>query len=863
MQSGRGLSRGPIAPTTIELEDTMNAPIHTERPRSSHLTSLEHPLLCLAWLVLFSVASAGQTELSGVIHDGLGGPLLTGQTYEVTANLTVPAGQTLTVEAGVTVLFNGSLSMNVFGMLDVNGVADDRVTFTSVTDVSGSPVPGDWRGVMLESGGVVEMAFTDMRYGGNASHALVFVSAVSSGTTVSLESCSLSDCQVSGLDLGSQSFNSLSVVDCTFDDNGEFGVARASLDLLPSFSNNTAIGNSSGDYIEMRNGLLPAGTDLVVTLDQLLNEILVMNESITVPVTSSLTLPAGLVLKLVGARSIIVGGTLTAVGLPLSPIVITSIHDDAVAGDTNKDGAATTAAPGDWRNVVAQANSTVQLERVELAFGGDASSSLVAVSGDGSSLTLTECVLRDSGNDGLDLALKTFSSLSVSGCRIDDNGELAVARASLVDLPGFSSNTASGNADGDYMAVDEGDLPPTTDLVVTLDELINDILVLTSGITIPATSSLTLPAGLVVKLGASDSVLVDGALEVAGSPELPVVFTSIKDDEVAGDTNKDAALTTPAAGNWRGFRANAGGSLDVRHTVLRYGGGSSSGSVNATASAAQVDLRAVRVEHGSNDGFVLHHADSVSDCVAWDCAQDGFALEAGSFDLARCTAVANGRFGVNKDAGHAGHVISTVCWDNATDNTSGLVSGDLLNSLGDPLLAGTDGNVHTDPLFVDEQAGDLRLTSTSICVDNGDPSDQPSGLDLAGFPRFLDGTLNGNRRVDMGAYEFDNIEISVAGTPSPGSTINLVMDGTPGMTTWVFLGVATFALPFKRFGLLMVDISQPSVLFNSLPLPTSLPLAIPLDFPVGLPVFAQTLGLDGTQPSDAGNMSNRLTITVE
>jgi predicted outer membrane repeat protein len=74
--------------------------------------------------------------------------------------------------------------------------------------------------------------------------------------------------------------------------------------------------------------------------------------------------------------------------------------------------------------------------------------------------------------------------------------------------------------------------------------------------------------------------------------------------------------------------------------------------------------------------------------------------------------------------------------------------------------SGGNGNINTDPLFLDPLgpdniAGtgdeDLRLAPLSPCVNSGDPSykAEPNEADLDGNPRVFGG------RVDMGAYEFD------------------------------------------------------------------------------------------------------------
>ena len=97
------------------------------------------------FLMLTTVAALyGQTQVSG---DQSGVWTLANSPYEVTGDITVPAGQELTIEAGVEVNFQGYYKFNLVGNLQANGTEEQMIKFTTDDAATG------WHGIRLDGAG--------------------------------------------------------------------------------------------------------------------------------------------------------------------------------------------------------------------------------------------------------------------------------------------------------------------------------------------------------------------------------------------------------------------------------------------------------------------------------------------------------------------------------------------------------------------------------------------------------------------------------------------------------------------------------------------------------------------------------------
>jgi hypothetical protein len=488
---------------------------------------------------------------AGNLYNGFGVALAANGVYAVVGAVTVPSGQTLLVPSGVVFKMQAGAVFNINGVLVVNGTSGAPVYWTSLKDdaVGGdtncnlgadAPAPGDWVGLKFAGGASASnLQHCRVRYAGGVVGGIPSAAVTLTGCHLAAHDLQVSASLAAGLDLTASS--SPTVSGSSFD-GGTYAVRNARLTSVPGFTNCTASGNSVYDQMHVSSGYLTASVAISTVNTLNANGVLVLSDNLDVNAT--LTLNAGVVVKLSGNRAVNVNQVLLSNGTPASPVTITSLKDDAVGGDTNKNGAADAPLPGDWSRVFfnnASDASVVVGLHVRYAGAGGAAAVLCG----GSSCTLDGVVTDFTAGPGLSLQNNSFPS--VINCAFN-HGTFAVRDVLMDAIPGFVGCTAFGNSVYDQMYLNSANV--TTPIAVGVANTLNGAGVIIYATNFDVNAPLTLGPGVTFKCEGSYTITVNFALVTNGSAQAPVTFTTLKDDAVGGDTNKNGTTDVAAPGDW-------------------------------------------------------------------------------------------------------------------------------------------------------------------------------------------------------------------------------------------------------------------------------------------------------------------------
>lgn len=448
--------------------------------------------------------------------------------YLVQGEVTVNSGISLLIEPGAIVKFNDDSYLNIDGVLIARGMPDKQILFTSSKDDlaggdtngdgSGSaPAPGDWtmirfRDTSNDANSIVEYAI--IRYAGEYrgdGYGAIHLEAASP-----------------------------TIVNNVIEDNYSYAI-NSDVTSFPMVGGNRLARNGGNGLLIREGQLASSGVWRNVDIPY------VIFRPITVREGATLSVDPGVVVKFGDDAYIDVYGAFKATGTVDDPVIFTSIKDDTVLGDTNGDEASTSPAPGDWtmiRFYDASNDANSLIDHAVIRYGGQ----------------------HRSGNFGaihLEAAAPTISNSTFA-----ENFAYAIS-GDVHSYPTISGNILQRNGGNGYEVrpgtMRTGGIWRNTDIAYTIPGIV----------TINEGTTLNIEPGVVVKFAKDAYIDIYGAFRALGTPETPIYFTSIRDDNVLGDTNSDQGATTPTAGDWTMLRfrdSSNDANSTIEHAVIRYAG---------------------------------------------------------------------------------------------------------------------------------------------------------------------------------------------------------------------------------------------------------------------------------------------------
>ena len=265
----------------------------------------------------------------------------------------------------------------------------------------------------------------------------------------------------------------------------------------------------------------------------------------------------------------------------------------------------------------------------------------------------------------------------------------------------------------------------------------------TGTLTVASGATLTVPPGTVLKMEAGASIVVNSGatLNAIGTRAAPIIFTSIKDDSVSGDTNGDGDSTIPQPGDWKKIAVYGTANMDYCKLLYGAAGTGTDDIILVSGNSASVTFNNGLLAHGAmyaigveSGHFYMTNSvvtdfycvfrhwpyDPIVNCVIYDCT----------------------RLSNNNGQKFYNCIIQGIveAWDWSSGNGNTYSHCLFWNEPGFglqsfPGSASTlNGNIWGDPLFVDPDNGDFRIVEGSPCVDAAD-SAVASEIDYFGQPR--------------------------------------------------------------------------------------------------------------------------------
>ncbi len=601
------------------------------------------------------------TEVGGHINKDTTWPL-TGSPYVVTSDLAIDAGVILTIEPGVTIKFNRDRDMSIYGALVANGTASAPIAFTANAT---NPYPRYWGGIKFYDSGLKNVSilnFCSISYGGQGGYGNFDRPLILNGyANPTITNTTMSNNNRNGIDLETGTYSSdinLNITTLPYIIRGDISISSgATMILQPgvliklesdsdiniygslkargtatqhiiftSVRDDAHSGDSNGDgvtagtpgdwggiffdhsiidantildYCEIYyagqggygnhdcplelhalanptitntylannkfNGIdLRTGSYSSDILLNITNQPYMIRGDLVVESSATLTISPAVIIKFGNECDFYIRGALKAQGNNSDHIIFTSLQDDFHGGDTNANGTSV-GSKGNWGGIRLYdsiIDNTTVMDYCEVMYGG----------------------CGGYGNNESPIVLDGRANPRITNSLLLNNSRNAI------DL-----------ITGDY----------SSDFKL---DILNFPYLIRGDLVIKSPAKLTILPGVILKFSSECDFYIDGSFSAVGTSSMPIIFTSIKDDSIGGDSNGDgASVGTPGDWGGIGFRDASDDNLCLLDNVkIFYAGCGGYGNYAAPLAFdnASPKIQRVTIANSRSHGAICYNAAS-------------------------------------------------------------------------------------------------------------------------------------------------------------------------------------------------------------------------------------------------------------
>lgn len=307
-------------------------------------------------------------------------------------------------------------------------------------------------------------------------------------------------------------------------------------DSFPTLTGIILMDNSPGDAFEVRgnstiNGQRKVTWDILGDGEQIVR---VVRGEVSVGPEATLNITPGVVTKFENDSRLVVRGTLIAESGAGDDgrIVFTSLQDSDYAGETVKNNSPQ--ADRSWDGLIFDKSDDSSVLRGTLI-------RYASVAFNDASPRLIENEIRNSSSAAF--WASAMASPTLENNQLIDN-----------DVNGIGIWRQDVTQDQVWPILGDGD-----------DQLVR---FLSDRITVIRGATLVIEPGVIVKADDGALLLIEGGLRAEGSETMPVIFTSLRDDEHGGDTNRK--IQPARAGDWGGIILQEQADARFGQSTIRY-----------------------------------------------------------------------------------------------------------------------------------------------------------------------------------------------------------------------------------------------------------------------------------------------------